>query len=197
MSGQAWANLNLTGNLHGSHTWSGNGTMQLRNTTLYKLPAVLSLLRTISTGSADRTAFTSCDTAFHLKGKHVYFDQLDLLGDALTLKGVGEMDNNRELNLNFYTMMGREDSYFPALRPLLGMASRRFMLVHVDGNMNNPNMTREVLPGLNDTLRQLFPETVSPSEPTAETQIASELPGDSNVQQATHTTPADVSRRQL
>ena len=183
INGQAWANFHLTGNARGSHTWAGGGTMQLRNTNLYELPFVLSLLKTIRTGSSDRTAFTSSDIAFHLKGKHVYFDQLDLQGDALTLKGVGEMDMQRELNLKFYTMMGREDSYMPAIRPLLGMASRRFMMVHVAGNANNPTMSREVLPDLNDTLRQLFPEADSP----AATQPQGR---DAHVQLATSVEPA-------
>jgi hypothetical protein len=172
MTGQAWANLNLTGNSLGTHTWTGNGSIQLRNTNLYELPVVLSLLNTLRTGSSDRTAFTSSDVAFHLKGKHIYFDQLDLLGDALTLKGVGEMDMQRQVNLNFYTVMGREDSYFPAIRPLLGMASKRFLLVHVNGSVNNPTMSREVLPGLNDTLRQLFPETEFPDSESGSVQIA-------------------------
>ena len=172
ISGQAWANLNLTGNSQGSHTWTGSGSMQLRKTNLYELPVVLALLNTLRTGSSDRTAFTSTDIAFHLKGNHLYFDQLDLQGNALTLKGVGEMDMQRQVNLDFYTVMGREDSYFPAIRPLLGMASKRFLLVHVNGDANNPTMTREVLPGLNDTLQQLFPEIESPADESDNVQIA-------------------------
>jgi hypothetical protein len=156
--GRTWLDLRLEGNGQGPHTWRGNGTVTLRNTELYELPLVLALLQTLRTGSTDATAFTSSDIKFRFQGEHVYFDQLDLAGDALTLKGVGEMNLKRELNLNFYTVMGREDSYLPAIRPLLGLASRRFLLVNVTGTMDNPVMTREVLPGLNETLQQWFPE---------------------------------------
>ncbi len=203
ITGQAWADLNLTGNAQGTHTWSGSGTMQLRNTNLYELPFVLSLLKTISTGSSDRTAFSSSDIAFHLKGKHVYFDQLDLQGDSLTMKGVGEMDMQQQLNLDFYTMMGREDSYFPVIRPLLGMASRRFMVVRVSGSASNPIMSREVLPDLNDTLRQLFPETteLGASELAATSSTNSTVPEITNrstdeiTTQATYETDSSSTTR--
>jgi hypothetical protein len=156
--GRAWADMQLSGNRQGRHALSGSGSVQLRETNLYELPFFLSLFKTMRTGSTDRTAFTASDAQFRLQGDQIYLDRLDLKGDTLTLKGVGEMNLNRDIKLDFYTVVGREDAYFPALRPLLGMASRRFLVVKVTGNMDDPQMSREVLPGLNDTLRQLFPE---------------------------------------
>lgn len=156
--GRAWADLQLSGNRQGRHAHSGTGSVQLRETNLYELPFFLSLFKTMRTGSTDRTAFNASDAKFRLQGDHIYFDRLDLQGDTLTLKGIGEMNRNRDLKLDFYTVVGREDAYLPALRPLLGMASRRFLVVKVTGNLDNPQMSREVLPGINDTLRQLFPE---------------------------------------
>ncbi len=189
--GQTWADMTLSGNRQGKHTYQGSGMVYLRNTNLYELPLFLALLKSMRTGSTDRTAFTASDAKFRLQGTHIYFDQLDLIGDALTLKGVGEMDLSRKLNLDFYSVVGREDSYFPAIRPLLGMASRRFLLVKVSGTLDEPELTREVLPGLNDTLKGLFPEE-SP-EPTPSVLVKHRSPRISeSIQQASAEFPADV-----
>ncbi len=159
--GRASGAFRIGGTHHGAHTYRGAGTAQLRDTNLYELPFMLALMRTMRTGSRDRTAFTESDMEFRVQGNHLYFDRLDLQGDALTMKGVGEMNVDREIDLSFYTVVGREDAYFPLVRPLLGMASRRFLVVRAGGTIDEPIMSREVLPGLNDTLRQLFPEELT------------------------------------
>ena len=68
------------------------------------------------------------------------------------------MDFQRKLNLQFYTIVGRETRWIPAIRPLLGEASRQFLLIRVRGSAEQPQMTREVLPVLNESLRRFFPE---------------------------------------
>jgi hypothetical protein len=158
VSGRTHATLRLRGTQEGTHSLVGAGQIRLREANLYELPQIISLFKLLSVRSPDRTAFTTSDAQFRIQGNRVYFDQLDLSGDAISLKGMGEMDFQRRINLQFYTIMGREQQWVPIIRPLLGEASRQFLLIHVDGTVNQPQMTREVLPGLNDTLRQLFPE---------------------------------------
>lgn len=154
LSGQ----LRLQGVQQRQHQLRGDGVIQLREADMYELPVILSLLKTIRSGSTDRSAFNACDVAFHIKGTQAYLDRIDLMGDALAMKGIGEMNFNREIDLNFYTVLGREDSSFPVMRSLLGRASQRFLLIHATGPMAAPELTREVLPGLNETLQSLFPE---------------------------------------
>jgi hypothetical protein len=156
--GNAGAEFRLEGDARGTATWRGSGKLVVRDTDLYRLPVTLALLKQLRTGSRDRTAFDAADVTVRMQGQHLYFDRLDLHGDAVTLKGVGEMSLRRDLNLNFYTMMGREDSYLPALRPFLGLASQRFLLVRVEGTLDQPVTSREILPAINDTLEQMFPE---------------------------------------
>ncbi len=167
IDGRAHSFLTLSGTRQGTHTWRGQGGIRLRETNLYELPIVLSLLRTLRTGSTDRSAFDEADIDFRLQGEHAYLDHVDLRGDALTLKGIGELSRDLDVNINFYTVVGREDSYVAAVRPLLGMASRRMLVVKVRGPLDRPEMTREVLPGLNESLQQWFPETpLAPAEST-------------------------------
>jgi len=163
LSGQ----LRLQGVQQRQHLLSGSGSMQLRDADLYELPPVLALLNTIRSASSDRTAFNSADVAFTIRANQVYLDLISLQGDTLALKGKGEMNFDREINLNLYTVLGREDSSFPMMRTLLGMASQRFLLINAKGPLEDPKLTREVLPGLNETLQTLFPE-LSSAEPTSE-----------------------------
>lgn len=181
IKGKASAQLRLAGNSQGRQTWSGNGAMQLRDSDMYDLPIILSLLKTARTGSTDRTAFDEADVNFRMQGENIYLDRIDLKGDALTLKGVGEISRNQQVDLKFYTMLGRESSYLASVRPLLGMASRRILMVKVEGTLDSPRMSREVLPGLNETLQPLFPEAAQPSGVEA---IAVEPPQNGGVQRA-------------
>jgi hypothetical protein len=47
------------------------------------------------------------------------------------------------------------------MRKVFGMTNGRFLQIHVTGPLDNPTMVREALPALNETLEQLFPESVS------------------------------------
>ncbi|MFO0913510.1 MAG: AsmA-like C-terminal region-containing protein [Pirellulales bacterium] len=165
IDGKVSLDVGLTGSLDGWHTLQGSGNMRLREATVYELPQMVALLKLLEARAPDRTAFTSSDSTFQIRGDRVYFDQIDLYGDAITLKGDGEVDLQRQLNLQFYTIMGREARWVPAVRPLLGEASRQFLLIRVQGTVDQPVMTREVLPGLNEGLRRFFPELVADNHP--------------------------------
>ena len=78
------------------------------------------------------------------------------------------MSLDQQLSLDFYSIMGREQRWSPLVRPFLGEASRQFLQIHVNGTLSNPQTTQEVLPGINETLQQLFPEQpVDPASTTA------------------------------
>ncbi len=177
VTGLASANVLLRGTGQGRETWRGKGDVVLADTDLYELPMVLTLLKTLRTGSTDRTAFDQVAVDFRIQGEHTYLDRMDLHGDALTLKGVGEMNRQKDVNLNFYTIVGREKAYVEAVRPLLGMASRKFMVVKVRGPLNQPNMTREVLPDLNATLQEWFAESDASSVSRGVEQVSHERLG--------------------
>lgn len=158
----------IRGNSLGRHSLGGEGTIELRQTDLYQLPVVLALVQQMRHGRKDPAAFDSSDIAFRIQGEHIYLDRIDLHGDALTLKGAGELNARHEIDLNFYTVLGREDAYLPAVRPLLGMASQRFLLVKVGGTLENPKTSREILPELNETLKRIFPDAAPPRVPNGD-----------------------------
>jgi hypothetical protein len=68
------------------------------------------------------------------------------------------MDLQRHINLNFYSLVGRDNLRVPLISDALGLASQQILLIHVGGTLDEPELKREAFPGLNDTLQQIFPE---------------------------------------
>ena len=176
ITGKMSGGINLKGSAKGWGTLEGNGNLQVREANLYELPVVLSLLKRLRHGNSDNSAFTNCDLSFQITGQDVLFDQFDLSGESLTLKGTGwsgpQISNalshaSREISLDFYSIVGRENMLMPILRPVLGEASRQFLLVKVRGTLENPVTRQEVLPALNDALRTAFPEATKESQSTS------------------------------
>jgi len=159
LSGKAFALLQLSGSTKGTHTLRGSGSVRLRDADIYTLPVMVSMLKIIRIRPPDQTAFTDSQIDFQVEGEHINLRRVDFHGDAISLKGDGWINLDREINLNFYTNVVRDDKYhIPVVSPLLGEASRQFMLIRVTGAFDDPKTEREALPGLNETFQQLFPE---------------------------------------
>ena len=162
--GRADASLELRGSKLGIHTWQGSGSVRLRQANIYRLPAIISLLNEMRVTQEDPRAFTASDLDFRIQGDHLYFSRFDLHGESLTLKGQGEMGFDRRILIDFYTILGGENRWLPFMRNMVGQASKQFLMIRVSGTLDNIQMTREVLPGLNERLQILFPE-LTPSAP--------------------------------
>ncbi len=89
------------------------------------------------------------------------FDRIDFSGDAISLKGKGWMDLNRQMNLDFYALLGRQEFQLPVIKTLLAEASRNILSIQVVGDINNPIVNKKPLPELDETLQRLFPETTT------------------------------------
>jgi hypothetical protein len=156
--GKANAVLNLHGNRHGWPSWRGDGAIRLYEADIYQMPAMLSLLSLLSVKRPDTTAFSSSEIDFRIQGEHLYLDRINFNGDAVSLKGHGEMNLDRKIDLKFYALVGRGELPLPALRALLRQASRQMLLIQVTGTLEKPQFTQEPLPMLRETLDQIFPE---------------------------------------
>jgi hypothetical protein len=160
--GAVQADIHLKGAGRSLHALEGFGEIHLRDADIYELPVVVALLKVLSVRSPDRTAFTTSDMKFRVQGDDITFDQLDLLGDAVSLYGRGTMNLDRELDLTFHAIIGRNDLPLPALRQLVGQASEQIMQVHVAGNFENPQITNQPFPRVNQALQQLQSELERP-----------------------------------
>jgi hypothetical protein len=116
---------------------------------------MVQVLKVLRARSPDATAFTSSDMDFRIEGEHVYFDKQNLLGDAVSLYGKGELDFQKNVKLGFHTVLGRNDLPLAALRKLVGEASGSILQIRVNGTLDQPVITNEVLPVVNKALQQL------------------------------------------
>ena len=157
-SGQAFAGLRLRGNASGVHSLRGDGYIQLRNARIYEVPVILALLNVLRIKEPDRTAFDEAQMEFTVNGENFDFQKIELNGDAISLIGQGSVNMDSEVNLDFYTMMGRNRWFIPVVTKLYQAGSKQVWWVKVDGTLDNPQTQHEILPGLNDSLKLLFPE---------------------------------------
>jgi len=162
--GRANALLTLSGNRFGWPSWRGTGAIRLFEADIYEIPVMLAMLKLLSIRQPDTTAFTSSEIDFRVQGEHVYLDRVNFNGDAVSLKGNGEMDLAQRINLNFYSLVGSGELNIPVVRTVLRQASRQLLLIHVTGTLEQPQLTREPLPLLRGTLEQIFPEAVADVE---------------------------------
>lgn len=174
--------LNLRGTSAGAHSLRGQGTMELRDADIYELPQMVALLKILSVREPDRTAFTSSRSNFRIEGEHVYFDKIDFYGDAISLKGSGEMGLDRKLALNFYAVVGRDEFDLPLVGELIRGASEQMMLVRVDGRLDHPNIRREHFPGVNQALQEIQAglqqsSGAPPTYPTSRTPVLPAVDG--------------------
>ena len=158
--------VNLRGTAQGRHTWRGDGFVRLYEADIYQVPVMLALLRLLSIRPPDRTAFTSSNIDFRIQGEHLYFDRIDFHGDVISMKGHGEMNLDRQIDMKFYTLVGRREWEPPALRALLQQAAQQILLIHATGTLDQPHLTREPLPMVRETLDQLFPEVAARNQNT-------------------------------
>ncbi len=168
LTGTMGGNFNVSGMGQSLDLLSGGGNVQVRDATMGELPIMVSMLKVLRNRAPDTTAFNGVDAQFRLVGKKVHFEQLDILGDAISLKGKGTVGFDRQANLDFYSYMGRHEINIPVVRQMLGQASANLLQISVTGPIDNARVTREALPAVGSIIDQFNErgETASPSSPT-------------------------------
>ncbi|WP_442484697.1 hypothetical protein [Aeoliella sp. SH292] len=158
----------LTGTLSGQATLNGmgrsvdllegGGKMAIRNAQMYELPVMARMLKVLRNRVPDKTAFNGVDAQFTLDGSKIHFNELNLLGDAVSLYGEGDATLDRQLDLKFYSTVGRINSDLPILKSMIGQASANLMLIKVTGPAENAQVAREPLPAVNEFMEHLSAE---------------------------------------
>ncbi len=118
---------------------------------------MVSMLKLLSIKAPDPNAFSQSDIDFHVEGEHVYFDKLDFKGDAISLLGKGEMNFQGDMHMVLAPTVGRADAGMPALRNFFSRVNQQAMQIRVSGNVQNPDIRQEALPGVNQALKNLDP----------------------------------------
>ena len=155
LSGRISGAAELHGFRHNRTALGGHGNLQLSKANIYELPAMISMLKILSIKAPDPNAFSQSDVDFHVEGEHVYFDKLDFKGDAISLLGKGEMNFQGDTDMVLAATVGHADAGLPALRNFFSRTSQQFVQIRVKGNLRNPDIKEEVLPGVNQAIKNL------------------------------------------
>ena len=116
---------------------------------------MMQLLKIIRFRPPDPNAFSNIDIGYRIAGEHIYFDTIHFDGDAISLHGTGDMDWQANLNVNLSASISKNDSHIPLIGPMISDTSRGAMLIRVRGPLQNPDIDKEALPGLNQAVHPL------------------------------------------
>ncbi len=151
------ARLNFSGIPWDSQAWTGEGDIHLTDAKLFQLPFMMRLLGTAAVDPDDDSAFQTADIHFDIDGDKIPL-QIQCEGEVLRLRGEGSTNLRRDIDLELYSYVGRRPIY-NVVSPLLSESRyATFMLIEVNGTLDNPVMQRRPFPQIESTLQQIFPE---------------------------------------
>ncbi|MGB6045140.1 MAG: AsmA-like C-terminal region-containing protein [Pirellulales bacterium] len=162
LAGKVTADIKLRGTSHGVHTLLGSGKAKVRNGDVDQLPIVLSMVKFLSSSPSERSRFDTSEIEFRVNGSQILLDKINFYGDAISLLGKGEMYLDRRIGLVFRAAVGRDRLKLPVLSPILGEVGKQLMLVYVHGTIDNPQTTREALPGVRRAVQEIEEELIEP-----------------------------------
>jgi hypothetical protein len=179
MNGNVSGRIYLSGTGSSLRTLSGAGELHVVDANIYKLPLLVSMLKVpnLRNRTPDTTAFNRCDMKFAIQGDAISFEQLNLLGDAVSLYGKGESGFDRRLDLVFYTLL-EPAMPIPLWKTIAGQVSQQTLQLNVVGTWDKPEVKPETLPGVSQVLEQIQTEIqgATGSAPSATTRRPSAPP---------------------
>jgi hypothetical protein len=154
--GHGSGSLVFSGLSSGTHRLNGEGMVRINNAKLYEVPFFLQLLKSLQVKTPDKTAFDEGSIDFSIQGSDIECHRIELNGDALSLIGNGRATLNQDLDLNFYTVLGRNNLYLPVLSDLVHAGSQQLLWISVKGTADKPQLKRETFRALNEAVRLLL-----------------------------------------
>ncbi len=133
---------------------TGVGHLHLDNADIQSLPVVVSMVQKSSDSREKQTTFHSVDVDFEMRRSQIQMNHIELCGDTLSFLGNGYWILPSEIQLAFYSLIGRPDRQIPLVGPLLGDASRRLMEIQVSGTIDQPKIETQALPVLTAAIEQ-------------------------------------------
>ncbi|HUG92244.1 MAG TPA: hypothetical protein VML55_15490 [Planctomycetaceae bacterium] len=139
---------------------TGRGGLRISPAALYELPIIARVLASLNTlAPPDRAAFKYADVEFDIAQSQFRFRRIDLVGDALSLRGRGSVGFDGQVRLDFYSMMARTRlpiGAIPGVNAILGEATKGWVGVRVRGRTSDPQTEPTYVPVLDDTLRNFL-----------------------------------------
>lgn len=158
VSGTATAALFLEGEGPEVRTLKGRGNVHVPKGRLYSLPLLLDLLKFLGLHLPDGTAFEEAHADFTVAGPRVAVKRFDLFGNAISLRGQGELNlDGTDINLDFYAVWARVMQFLPPLiKDIPPAISQGLLKIKVRGRIGDVKFTKEPVPILVEPLKGLL-----------------------------------------
>ncbi len=163
LQGPARASLHLQGEGTDLLGLKGNGRVDVEQAKIGQLPVLLDLLKLFGLRAPDRTAFEQAHVDFSIEGPQLRVQQLDLYGNAISLRGQGTVDlDGNNLNLDFTATPGRVTQVLPTgIDVIPQFISQQFFKIKMRGKLGKQGSVRfdkELLPPVIEPLRRIIGE---------------------------------------
>lgn len=143
--------VDLAGDSSNPKDVAGQGQLLINPAALYELPVFVQIFKAFSFAPPDKTAFNYALASYRIGNRQVRFDGIDLIGDALSLRGRGVARFDGTLHLEFYSQMPR--NRWPVIGDMLAPFSKGWLGVTVTGTVQNPYAKYTPIPEVDKTLR--------------------------------------------
>lgn len=138
---------------------SGSGSIDIPNGKLLDLPIILDVLKLARLRPMDQTGFEEAHAVFAIRGDRIRFGQLDLLGNAVSLGGEGEMRlDGSDAKFEFYTVWTNIRNIMGISGELPARLSGSLFKIKVQGDLGGgdvPKPVTEPLPIITEPIKRL------------------------------------------
>lgn len=141
MSGKMNGWIHLHGAGPDENQIKGKGQLQVSQAAIYEMPVMVNLLQALGTlnfAVADPVAFRYALLNFDVQDRNFIFREIDLVGNAMSLRGRGRVDFDSRVLLDFYSKPPRTAGGIPILSQLVSGATSNWVHVKVDGSLSRP-----------------------------------------------------------
>jgi hypothetical protein len=135
---------------------TGRGQLLIHPAALYELPVFIQLFKTLSLATPDKTAFNYALTSFDIQDRMVYFRGIDLIGDALSLRGRGTARFDGPLHLEFYSRPASAWAQVPLLSNFVDQFTQGWVGVSVAGTVQRPTARVIAMPQVDSAFRNFL-----------------------------------------
>lgn len=143
--------IDLQGRGSSPDDMTGRGQLQISPAALYELPIIVQIVNVLR--PADNAAFRYAFMDFNVADSQFQFNRIDLVGDALSLRGRGTARFDGKLKLDFYSMLPQSRLPIPIVSAILGEATKGWVGVEVGGTVRAPDAKVKPVPQLDDAMK--------------------------------------------
>jgi len=156
LKGVMYGRLELAGTGRSTRKIVGRGELLISPAELYELPVLVQVFKVLNFVQPDKTAFTFAYADFDVVKRQFRFNTIDLVGDAINLRGRGTADFDGRLAIDFYSMLSRNRLPGFVLRQLVNSATTGWVGVEVRGTVQQPVARVRAVPQVEDALKQFL-----------------------------------------